>query len=927
LPVEERWKHIPAELRRANRQLLAQIEGVTKYLAYFAILADTAPPYPPKLDAIPEVTEKRRIRVSGVVEPDATVVVTCGKQPAASSRGDSEGRFTTGPLPLEPGANAFEVHAVDPAGNRSVKTVGFRVTRVSRAPRSVKSVKILGPMPLVAGSSFLVRLEGEDADPTSPNRTVARVKSSKTDPKGFDLELVETAANSGVYVGMARIEAETDTAQPAIGALIHGERVTVSAAADAEQTDSRKYADVVPPSAPAITNPAKEAAFEDTFEAVGGNRLGDWQGLDDEHGAALSIEQEKGNSFLRLTQQRHRSHLGAVARTRQFDWTRYPVLSFDYRFPPAVEQDMMMRLSDQPPWWGLALNDRKPYYPVVGRFHGIRADGKWHRAEINLREAVLAIPRSSSVSKAVQELCFVNWDTPAPLRQDFGSRAGKGAYYDIDNFRALRINTAGETAFSWTSQDANGIAGYRYVLDRNANTTPPADEPAQETSTSFKGLADGHWYFHVRAVDNTGNWGPANHSMVIVDTSPPTATFVSPAREPVDFGTPIRLKVDDHDGSGVNPSSVGLKVDGFEYWMDGAEGSAFSWDPPTGILTFEPLKVKPRALIFADGQRVEVELISLEDNAGYPARTLPRLRYTVRSSLKMVPPDPDGKNGWYVTAPQLSYSAPEGREARYSWAIPSAQDEYFRLGNSINEFRIAEWPEKRKSLKPIREFVKRVRLDRTRPVVRAVRDPDGKVSLLHNDYVVEPGGFEITLFGDADLQEPITSGRIALERPWQWRYRKLRSASSKARSLRIEGLYSTPTPGPKELVVSDVPEGTHVAIWVNDEKVSDGLHVKKKPVSGSFYGVMGFLRVTITCRHPNRSVRLPRVSDKTEKHTSQHIPTEFIYKRKPCASIEYRLGEGEWHAYEGPFDLPQGRKLVVRATDSAGNTFEEELKP
>jgi hypothetical protein len=41
------------------------------------------------------------------------------------------------------------------------------------------------------------------------------------------------------------------------------------------------------------------------------------------------------------------------------------------------------------------------------------------------------------------------------------------------------------------------------------------------TSKSYSGLASGVWYFHVRAVDAAGNWGPAAHRSLRVDTVAP----------------------------------------------------------------------------------------------------------------------------------------------------------------------------------------------------------------------------------------------------------------------------------------------------------------------------------------------------------------------------------------------------------------------
>ena len=50
-------------------------------------------------------------------------------------------------------------------------------------------------------------------------------------------------------------------------------------------------------------------------------------------------------------------------------------------------------------------------------------------------------------------------------------------------------------------------------------------EPA-ENSKSYTDVADGIWYFHVRAKDNAGNWGGADHCRVKIGGSEASTTDV-----------------------------------------------------------------------------------------------------------------------------------------------------------------------------------------------------------------------------------------------------------------------------------------------------------------------------------------------------------------------------------------------------------------
>jgi len=57
----------------------------------------------------------------------------------------------------------------------------------------------------------------------------------------------------------------------------------------------------------------------------------------------------------------------------------------------------------------------------------------------------------------------------------------------------------------------NGVTGYSYVLDQAAATLPDTTVDGTGASVSYTGVADGEWYFHVRAKDSTGAWGTASH--------------------------------------------------------------------------------------------------------------------------------------------------------------------------------------------------------------------------------------------------------------------------------------------------------------------------------------------------------------------------------------------------------------------------------
>lgn len=81
-------------------------------------------------------------------------------------------------------------------------------------------------------------------------------------------------------------------------------------------------------------------------------------------------------------------------------------------------------------------------------------------------------------------------------------------------------------AFEWsTPEDPSGIAQYSYALNQIEDYVPGENEGPPTASNSIGPLSVPHggaWWFHVRAKDRVGNWGPdAGHYKLNIDTSKP----------------------------------------------------------------------------------------------------------------------------------------------------------------------------------------------------------------------------------------------------------------------------------------------------------------------------------------------------------------------------------------------------------------------
>ncbi|GEM_PF-6204338 len=81
----------------------------------------------------------------------------------------------------------------------------------------------------------------------------------------------------------------------------------------------------------------------------------------------------------------------------------------------------------------------------------------------------------------------------------------------------------------WNTEfDVSGIHGYAYMLDNFPDSMPDIENLAGDiTGRSFNTLNDGTWYFHIRTIDNAGNWSEPSHFKFVINTQPLDAPIIS----------------------------------------------------------------------------------------------------------------------------------------------------------------------------------------------------------------------------------------------------------------------------------------------------------------------------------------------------------------------------------------------------------------
>jgi len=211
----------------------------------------------------------------------------------------------------------------------------------------------------------------------------------------------------------------------------------------------------------------------------------------------LELSQDQpaaGPACLRIAPGAPGANLVAALKTGEFTAAKYPILTFQYRMTPDVKVDIVLETADQ------ALPIRFSDMPqgAVGTVRGVQADGAWHRATIALNSF---LARNQQDTVPIKRILFVDRgqaDTPAT------------ASLYLDNV-VLAADGKAPPAFRWQATDPTGIVDYSYAWDAQPDTVPDEVGEGPTASYTARGVPRGVGYFHVRALDGAGHWGPTAH--------------------------------------------------------------------------------------------------------------------------------------------------------------------------------------------------------------------------------------------------------------------------------------------------------------------------------------------------------------------------------------------------------------------------------
>ncbi|MCP4345701.1 MAG: hypothetical protein GY795_09265 [Desulfobacterales bacterium] len=637
-PITQKWVYADANPDTANNMLTTEVSGFNEYEVYYAVMSYSLSA--PVIYQPDSPTPLKTISVYGeATPPGGYVEIFVNSTSQGKVRVNEDTGYFVKPVQLNTGDNQITAKTVDSSGNTSSASNPVSVQVVLNQPSEIESVSFkTGDFSsdftddATIGDSLYIEVIGTDADPTSVDSTLVTIKSSQTDSStGISVQLLETAPNSGVYRGTAKVSETSDISTASIGvSAAVAETITVISDADTSKQDSLNTRDTLPPPAPIIASLTHPSLCQNTFEADT-DESDEWENMSSNYGATVTKSDEtalSGNYSVKLMNTEQGGDFANYIRSTRFDARQYPIVSFDYKIPSNLKVNMVAYVNSM--WKEIIFTDdpktvetfEQDLYRTIGTVENVQADNSWHNAEFNLYN-MLKNDDPDQDEYIVEELFFADYDLTGWMELVMGEENPEGTTYYIDNFIITEGGKSDNNPVFAIIPNDSGVIEYSYILDQYPYTIPDEVSEGSDNPITMNNVDDGIWYFHARSLDGGGNWGPANHYQIKVDTTGPTVTVNQDIGSPEPFEgkdwgkMEIKIQITDGNGSGVNPDTIKIRINDVTYDM---ASKGISYDEESGFMTFSLWKAEPEQDPWQNGSTIQATLISADDFAGNPVQ-------------------------------------------------------------------------------------------------------------------------------------------------------------------------------------------------------------------------------------------------------------------------------------------------------------------
>lgn len=357
---------------------------------------------------------------------------------------------------------------------------------------------------------------------------------------------------------------------------------------------------------------------DDNFE----HNMGQWVGYGGGSGAILSRDSSTANSgkySLKLCNPVAGGQFGVYVTQTPFDAGKYRIVSFAYKADDRLRVNLTVYVNGD--WKSIKFSDNDDDQGIIGEVPDVQLDNQWHTTSFNLYD-LLRKDDPDAPTFIVRQFVIRDWGW-------LGNR--QGATYHLDDFQIIPVISGLQPVrVAWDAPSLSGMDGAAWVLDSSPSTLVPDSQtsPGNSAQISFNGHGDA--WLHLRAVDKAGNWGATTDCRVLVDWDAPVAHPLAPGVDTRQATSQITLNLSDQGIAGIAPSSVKLRVADTDYAVD---GRCLTYSPSSGKLIWNGEQLTPHPMVFSDGQRVDVQLISAADYAGNPVTQLPKWSWIMDYAL------------------------------------------------------------------------------------------------------------------------------------------------------------------------------------------------------------------------------------------------------------------------------------------------------
>ena len=303
---------------------------------------------------------------------------------------------------------------------------------------------------------------------------------------------------------------------------------------------------------------------------------------------ALVITNEYAGSF------------GVDTKLKPFDAEKLGHLFFDYRLAPDVKVNFFFKIKGK--YHGAVFSGPqrpRPGAVLLGKIDDVRADGKWHRAHIPLRDWLRKLyPTDDQLP--VAEVIIGNWDNTGWLMAGVGGN-GPGAQWSIDNFA---LAGAGPVDAKFQVNDSTGAPltdtkDYRWALGNAEGAVLPG------SALVVSSVAGGFHILQLR--DKAGK--PAAAYPFIAASGPSIGSATIHAN---------RLRISINAPAGLDTKTLTLLVGGKTF---DTKKPSLLWDGAARVLSLDAAEA---GFVWKDGETITAVINGLKDTLGraLPAETV-----------------------------------------------------------------------------------------------------------------------------------------------------------------------------------------------------------------------------------------------------------------------------------------------------------------